>query len=167
MNIAELQTLLVKELADIYAAERMSVELLEDIATLADAEDVIETLQYHAEETRQHIKQLDDVFKVLGAKPEETTSIVAKAIKSHYDNLALQEDLSAGSLTMFGLDTVSRLEHFEIASYEGLIRKTMLMGEADCAQLLDDILAHEKQMARAVRELSERQGRQLSEAVTA
>lgn len=167
MSIPELQRLLVRELADVYAAERLGIEILESIAESADGQDVIDTLHYHVEETRQHIKHLDQIFKILGTKPEETTSIVARAIKTHYESFILQEDLSPGSLTMFGLDTIARFEHFEIASYRALVRKAELMGEADCARLLEDILAHEKQMARAMQELSERRGGQLMEKVTA
>lgn len=166
MNIAELQRLLLRELSDVCAAERVGVEILEEIAASAVGQDVVETLLYHAEESRQHIKHLDQVFKILGTKPEETTSIVAKAIRSQYDNFVLQEDLSPGGLTMFGLDIVARFEHFEIASYRGLVRKAALMGETDCAQLLEEILEHEKQMARDAQELNERLGGQLTEQVT-
>ena len=56
-------------------------------------------------------------------------------------------------------------EHFEIASYRGLVRKAMLMREVDCARMLSETLEHEKEMARAVQDLNERLGGQLMEQV--
>lgn len=167
MRIDDIQTLFLHELADIYAAETLGAELLQKLADESSHQDVTAPLEYHAEETQQQIKKLDQIFKVLGTKPELTVSIVAEAIVAQHDRFIRDANPSETSLTMFNLGIVARMEHYEIASYQGLAQKAELLGEADCVHLLREVLEQEVQMAGAVEDLSDRLGRQLIEQVLA
>lgn len=167
MSIQELQTLFLRDLADIYASEQHTLPLLETIAGVSTNQEVRATILYHVEETRQHATLLGQVFKVLGTKPEPADCLAVNALQADYEALLAGMHLSPVMQTMAGLDVVGRLEHLEMISYQGLVRKALLLGENDSAQRLVGILHQEEQMARSVSDLGNALGRELIEQVTA
>jgi Domain of unknown function (DUF892) len=72
----------------------------------------------------------------------------------------LKEHPPEAVLTMFDLGAASKTEHYEIASYRGLIEKARLMGQQHVVQLLEQNLRQEEEMAEKVSQLSRELGRQ-------
>ena len=62
----------------------------------------------------------------------------------------MQAQPSPMMLTMFDLGGAAKTEHYEIASYQGLIDQANLMGQKECAQLLQQNLQPEEAMAQKV-----------------
>lgn len=166
MSIQELQTLFLRDLTDMYAIEQHTVTLLEAIVRSSSNRDVRATIHYHAGETRQHAMLLEQVFKILGTKPEVVDWGVVNALQADFDALVADRNMSPDILTMAGLDVVNHLEHLEISCYRALIRKAQLLNETDSAERFARILKQEEHMAHSVSELSNAVGRQLMEHVT-
>jgi ferritin-like metal-binding protein YciE len=81
-------------------------------------------------------------------------------MKKEHDSF-LKEDPTAEILTMFDLGGASKTEHYEIASYKGLIEKATLMGQQACVNLLQENLKQEEAMAKKVEQISKQLGQQM------
>jgi ferritin-like metal-binding protein YciE len=55
---------------------------------------------------------------------------------------------------MFVLGCAMKVEHYEIATYRGLVDKAMLMGETECAQTLQTNLVQEEEAAGKLERIS-------------
>ena len=73
----------------------------------------------------------------------------------------LKEQPAANVLTMFNVGGASKTEHYEIASYRGLIEQATLMGQTQCAQLLRQNLHQEEAMAHKLEGISRQLGQQM------
>lgn len=62
---------------------------------------------------------------------------------------------------MFMIGSALKMEHYQIASYRGLVGKAILMGQTECAQLLQSNLVQEQEAASRL----ERIGHDLSQQV--
>lgn len=63
---------------------------------------------------------------------------------------------------MFDLSGAAKTEHYEMASYKGLIENAKQMGQQKVAQLLQQNYQQEEAMAQKVETISTRLGQQMS-----
>lgn len=65
-----LETLFHETLKDIYYAERKILRALPKMARAAEAEAVREAFLKHRDETETHMERLQEVFEILGKRPQ-------------------------------------------------------------------------------------------------
>ena len=70
---------------------------------------------------RQQIKNLQQVFKQLGEKPEETTCHAAEGLKKEHEALH-EEQPTPEVLEMGNVAGAAKTEHYEIATYTALVQ---------------------------------------------
>lgn len=58
------------------------------------------------------------------------------------------------------LGSATKIEHYEIAAYRGLANKALMMGETQCAQILEINLAQEEETAGKLERLSHEMSQQ-------
>ena len=163
MPIQNVQQLFVHELGDIYDAEQRILQMLPQMANEASDGQVKSAFQYHEQQTRQQVKNLEQCFQMLGEQPKRTPCQAIAGLKQEHDSF-VQEKPSAEMLTMFDLGGAAKTEHYEIASYQGLIEKANLLGKKDCAQLLQQNLSQEEEMAQKITQISKQMGKQVAQA---
>ena len=145
-NVREL---FLHELGDILDAEQRIVQMLPLMAQETEQEEVQQTYKQHEAETRQQIQNIERCFQLMGTQPQRIACFAIDGIKKEHDSF-LQEQPSPIVLTMFDLGGAAKTEHYEIASYQGLVDQAVLMGQQQCAQLLQQNLEQEKAMAEKV-----------------
>ncbi len=160
MAIQRIQELVQHELGDIYDAEQQIVQMLPQLANECDSGEVKSALQYHEQQTRQQIQNLEQCFQILGAPPKRTACQAIAGLKQEHDSF-LCEMPSSEILTMFDVGGAASSAHYEIASYRGLIEQANLLGQKDCARLLQENLSQEEEMAQKVEQLSRQLGPQM------
>jgi ferritin-like metal-binding protein YciE len=72
-----------------------------------------------------------------------------------------KEQPSEQVLAGFIVGAAAKTEHYEIASYQGLVEKARLMGQQEVARLLQENLRQEEQMARRVEQMGRQLGQQM------
>jgi ferritin-like metal-binding protein YciE len=108
----------------------------------------------HLEETRQHVKRLEEVFKMHGA---EIKAVDCPAI----DGIIEEADETAGEvadknvLDAALINAAQAAEHYEITRYGSLIAWAKQLGRADCASVLQKTLDEEKATDRKLTTLAE------------
>ena len=165
MAITSPQELFLHELSDMYDAEQRISKMLPVMAKECENPQVKSAFEHHLEETQHQIQNLEQCFQALGSKPEKTSCDTIAGMKKEHDTF-LKEEPSAEILTMFDLGGASKTEHYEIASYKGLIEKATLIGQQACVSLLRENLQQEEAMAKKVEQLSRQLGQQVLKHIT-
>ena len=152
--------LFLHELGDVLYAEQTLVKTLPKLQEEASDDELAEGFGTHLEETRQHVKNLEQAFEALGepAKAEKCPGI--EGIRKEHDEFVSNESPSADVLNAFLTGAGARTEHYEIAAYEGLITMAEAMGEDEVARLLNENLAQEQNALRKIQTIGKRLAQQ-------
>ena len=145
MAESPLHKLFVDALKDIYYAENAIVDALTKMEAAATTEELKDAFEDHQLQTKKHVTRLEKVFKLIGEQPEkkECKAIVG-IIKEGEEIIKSTEE---GSMTRdVGLIIAAqKVEHYEIATYGGLVQLAITMGHDKAADLLERTLQEEEE----------------------
>ena len=155
-TMSDPRELFLHELGDVLYAEQTLVKTLPKLQEEAADEELAQGFGEHLEETRQHVKNLEQAFEALGepAKAEKCPGI--EGIKKEHDDFVSNESPSQEILDAFLTGAGARTEHYEIAAYEGLVTMAEATGEDEVARLLSENLEQEKQALRKLQTIGKR-----------
>ena len=143
-GMSDPRELFLHELGDVLYAERTLVKALPTLQEEASDEELALGFEEHLEETRQHVKNVEQAFEQLGEKPTAEKCPGIDGIKKEHDDFVAKETPSQDVLDSFLTGAGSRTEHYEIAAYQGLVTMATAMGETEVAELLTENLEQEK-----------------------
>lgn len=150
MAIKTLEEKMIHEVSDIYDAEHQFLEAQQQMLPLATSDTVKTLLQEHIKQTEQQIKNLEQVFAALGQEPKREKCSGASGIVSEGNKL-LKETAGNPQLQDLAIaGAQAKVEHYEIASYRGLITGAEQTGQNQIVQLLRQNLQQEEQTAQKV-----------------
>ncbi|MBV9454120.1 MAG: DUF892 family protein [Rubrobacter sp.] len=147
MAITKTQDLLAYEVGHLYDAEHRFLESQQEMVRKATDHNLEKALQEHIEQTRLHIRNLEQVFGMLGQQPRRQTSHVAQWLVNEARQSIQQaqsEDIRDCAINV----AVIKVEHFEMGSYRGMVTGAQLMGRSEMADLLDQNMRQEEETAR-------------------
>lgn len=155
-QMSDPRELFLHELGDVLYAEKTLVKALPMLQEEASDEELAKGFGDHLEETRQHVKNVEQAFEELGepAKAEKCPGI--EGITKEHDDFVANESPSPEVLNAFLTGAGARTEHYEIAAYEGLVTMAEAMGEGEVARLLGENLAQEKQALGKIQAIGKR-----------
>lgn len=144
MKIQNLRDLWIDELKDLYHAENQILKALPKMAKAAVDEDLRDAFNEHLEQTRGHVKRLEQIFKLIdepakGKVCKGMEGIIAEG-KEMLD-MELPEPVADAAL----IAAAQRVEHYEIAAYGTARTYAEVLGETDAAELLEATLNEEKE----------------------
>jgi ferritin-like metal-binding protein YciE len=155
-EIKTMDDLFVHTLRDIYYAENQIVKvLLEKIEKASDAT-LKAGFQAHLGETRNHIKRLEQVFKMHGVEARGVDCPAIDGIIEETDEITGDVD-NKSVLDAALIAAAQAVEHYEMTRYGTLISWAKQMGRTDCAQLLQQNLDEEKAADRKLTNIAESQ----------
>jgi ferritin-like metal-binding protein YciE len=133
------------ELKDIYWAEKHLVKTLPKMSKAATSEELKAAFLDHAEVTKTHVTRLEEVFGLLGKKPQAKKCDGMEGITAEGDSVI--EDTEAGTSTrdVALIIAAQKVEHYEIATYGGLATLATTLGLDEAAGLLNETLEEEKE----------------------
>lgn len=141
---SELRALFIDSLKDIYWAENALVGALPKMQANASAPALASAIKDHHGVTQNQVTRLEQVFKLLGEKPEgKKCEAMAGLLK---EGESILEETQPGPVRDAGIIAASqKIEHYEIATYGTLAAFAKTLGENDAAKLLTQTLAEEKE----------------------
>ena len=131
------------ELADMYDAEKRIVKALPKLAKAATSEDLKAAIQAHLKETEGHVTKLEQVFKSFNEKAKGKTCEATVGLLKEGDEIAA-DFKGSPAINAALISAAQKVEHYEIASYGCLHEWAGLLGNAEAAELLEEILNEEK-----------------------
>ncbi|MGI8883969.1 MAG: ferritin-like domain-containing protein [Pyrinomonadaceae bacterium] len=148
MAIKTLEEKFIHGLGDIYDAEHRFLEAQQTMLPNANSADVQALLEKHITETEQQIVNLAKVYEILGLKAERVSCDGAAGIVSEGSKL-LKETQDVPALADLAINGgCSKVEHYEIAAYRGLIAGAEAMGQTKIVDLLSENLEQEEATAK-------------------
>lgn len=138
-----LEDLFEDGLKDALWAENALKDALPKMAKNATSRELKDALNNHLDETKNQIKTLKEVFKVIGKKAEEEKCDAMAGIIEEGEGIL--ESTQIGAVRDAGIIAAcQKAEHYEIASYGTLIAYAKHLKLKEAKTLLSDILKEEK-----------------------
>ncbi|QIY89649.1 ferritin-like domain-containing protein [Chryseobacterium gallinarum] len=152
---SNLHKFFVSALKDIYYAENAIIEALDKMQEAATTEELKDAFEDHQLQTKKHVSRLEKVFKLLDETPEKKECEAIKGIiKEGEEVIKSTED---GSMTRDAalIIAAQKVEHYEIATYGGLVQLALTMGHDKAADLLEKTLQEEEDTDYNLTEIAE------------
>lgn len=155
------QDLFVHELSDMYSAEQIIVQMLDQAKNLVQDQQLKDALQMHEEQSRQHAQRVQQAIQQTG---EQRHPVQCHAMQGMQEEVKEVQQSQPSAEVMQGAITggACKTEHYEIAAYSGLIEKAKAMGQTDIANLLQQNLDDEQQMLKKVEQISHKLTQQIA-----
>ncbi|MDP2408820.1 MAG: ferritin-like domain-containing protein [Pseudolabrys sp.] len=142
-DIKTLDDLFVHTLRDIYYAENQIVKALPDMIDKATDTRLRQGFQSHLVETKNHVKRLEQVFKLHGVEISGVNCPAIDGIIEEAEEVAGEVD-DKMVLDAALIAAAQAVEHYETTRYGTLIAWAKQLGRTDCAALLQQNLDEEK-----------------------
>jgi ferritin-like metal-binding protein YciE len=142
MKVNSLDRLFVEQLRDVYDAEKQMLNVLPKMASAAATPELQKAFDTHAEQTRTHLKRLEEVFEQMG---EPTHGKKCRGMAGLIDEGKEMIDLSATPVVRDAglIAAAQRLEHYELAAYGCLRAFAKELGNENAWDLLSQTLGEE------------------------
>lgn len=154
-NESALEKLFTNQLKDILYAEQLLLKVLTELKEASTTEELEDTFDDHRMQTERHIKRLEKIFRMMdkpaeGKKCEAMEGLVREA-------KTFINETKQGSMTRDAAIIIAaqKIEHYEIASYGGLVQLAITLGMIRAADLLDKTLAEEEEVDQVLSEIAE------------
>lgn len=142
MKIENLSDLFVHTVKDIYFAERQILKALPKMVKAADSKELAKVFESHLEETKEQVVRLENVFKLLGKKPEGEECPAIEGIIEEAEEL-MDEIKDPDTRDAAMIAAAQAVEHYEITRYGTLVSWAKLLDLPDAAKLLSATLKEE------------------------
>ena len=143
------------ELKDIYWAEQHLVKTLPKMKQAASTQELQDAFEEHLQVTKTHVERLEQVFDMLGHKAQAKKCDAMEGIIR--EGASIIEDTEEGTATRdVGLVLAAqKVEHYEIATYGGLIQLAKNLGHEDVADLLYENIKEEEAADKLLTQIAE------------
>jgi len=153
-DIRNLNDLFVHQLQDIYYAEKQLEKALQKMSGKAIDKQLKQGFLTHLDETKTHVKRLEEVFRMHGAEMKAVDCPAIDGIIEEADDV-VGEVADDAVLDAALIDAAQAAEHYEIARYGSLIAWAKQLGRNDCASILQKTLDEEKATDKKLTSLAE------------
>jgi len=153
-DIKNLNDLFVHQLQDIYYAEKQLEKALQKMSGKAIDKQLKQGFLAHLDETKTHVKRLEEVFRMHGAEVKAVDCPAIDGIIEEADDV-VGEVADDAVLDAALINAAQAAEHYEIARYGSLIAWAKQLGRNDCASILQKTLDEEKATDKKLTSLAE------------
>jgi ferritin-like metal-binding protein YciE len=150
----DLKALFLHQLKDTYFAENAILKALPQMTEAAQAEELRGAFAVHLKETEGQVKRLEQVFQLLGEKPE---GVECKAIQGLIEEgQEILQEFSGGEALDAGLIAAAQaVEHYEITRYGTLLAWAKQLSLSEAEGLIQETLIEEENTDQILSELAE------------
>lgn len=145
----------INGLKDLYWAEKAVEALLKKNKSLAYTEELSDALEDHEKQTQKHIRRLEKIFDSLKEKAEaKKCEAMAGLVKEAEETV---KETPKNSMTRDAVIIISaqKVEHYEIASYGGLLQIALTFNMDSVADWLEKTLLEEEETDELLSEIAE------------
>ena len=153
-DIKNLNDLFVHQLQDIYYAEKQLEKALQKMSGKAIDKQLKQGFLAHLDETKTHVKRLEEVFRMHGAEVKAVDCPAIDGIIEEADDV-VGEVADDAVLDAALINAAQAAEHYEIARYGSLVAWAKQLGRNDCASILQKTLDEEKATDKKLTSLAE------------
>lgn len=152
MATETMQDLLADELKDLYSAENQILKALPRMIKAAEADELRQALQQHAEVTQTHVQRLERAAEIMGVRPKGKKCVGMEGVLEEGKE-ALEHEGEVLDAALIA--AAQKVEHYEIAGYGTARAHAQALGLDEAADLFQQTLDEEKQADQTLTELAE------------
>ena len=141
---SKLQEFFVNELKDLLWAEKKLVDTLPKMEEAATSTELREAFHSHLAETEGHVHRLEQIFGTLGLEPDTTKCDAMDGIVDEGEEIISDTDKGTATRDVGLIFAGQKVEHYEIASYGGMVNLANTLGYTQAASILTLTLEEEK-----------------------
>lgn len=154
-NDSMLHAFFQDEIKDIYWAEKHILKALPKMKKAATSEDLQAAFEEHYEQTETHVQRLEQVFELLGKKPQAKKCDAMAGILEEGNGIISETEAGTATRDVGLILAAQKVEHYEISTYGGLAQLAETLGLGDIKNLLGETLEEEKATDSKLSEIAE------------
>lgn len=143
-NNSLLMEFFTDELKDIYWAEQHLTKTLPKMAEKATTAELAQAFESHCDETEGHVARLEEIFEMIGENAQTKKCDAMAGIIAEGESIISDTQKDTMTRDVGLIFAGQKAEHYEIATYGGLINIAKTLGLADVAEILVQTLEEEK-----------------------
>lgn len=142
------------KLGSALSMEKTVLETLGDLEQETNRDEIAQMARQHADETRQHIANIEKAFELLGEEVDDSPSPAMQGIQK--EGKATLKKIDDAIIDAGILAGMIETEHYEIAVYEILVTNAEARGATEVATLLQQNLDSEQKTLDTVKDVAQR-----------
>ncbi len=136
--------LFTDSIKDLYWAENHLVKALPKMIKAASSSSLQTAIEKHLEETKTHVTRLEQVFELLGKKPQAKKCDAMEGLTKEGEGVIENTDTGTPARDLGIIMASRKVEHYEISAYTGLSNLAKKLGLADAGKILAETLTEEQ-----------------------
>lgn len=140
-----LEKFFVEELKDIYGAEKQLQKSFNKLQNAAVSPRLKKAFEDHNQVTVDQISRLEDVFKLMGKRPQAKKCEAMDGLIEEALNIIKQTEDNTATRDVGLILAAQKVEHYEIATYGSLTQLAITLGLNEVSNLLKETLSEEKE----------------------
>jgi len=152
---SKLMKFFTDQLADIYWAEKKLVNTLPKLEEAATSEKLKNAFSTHFRQTEEHVSRLEDVFNMIGEESRAEECPAIAGIVDEGEEIIDDTDKGTAQRDVGLIFAGQKAEHYEIATYGGLVQLAKTLGYDDAANLMRQTLSEEKEADALLTQIAE------------
>jgi ferritin-like metal-binding protein YciE len=141
---SKLQEFFIDQLQDIYWAEQRLVKTLTKMEEASNSNELKQAFNGHMRETRNHVSRLEKVFDMIREPAEAKKCHAIAGIIDEGEEIIDETEDNTAQRDVGLIFAGQKAEHYEIATYGGMVQLARTLGYTDIAEILGVTLAEEK-----------------------
>ncbi|CAM3450766.1 ferritin-like domain-containing protein [Sphingobacterium prati] len=154
---SSLQELFLDGIMDLYWAENHLVKSLPKMIKAANSSALITAIENHLKETEQHVVRLEQIFKLMGKEALAKKCDAMEGLTKEAEGIIAGTEAGTVARDVGIILASQKVEHYEIASYSGLLQLAFTLGLQEVASLLEQTLGEEEAADALLYEVAENQ----------
>ncbi|MGZ8556957.1 MAG: YciE/YciF ferroxidase family protein [Chitinophagaceae bacterium] len=152
---SQLEKFFTDSLKDIYWAEKHLTKELPKMQKAATTQELKDAIEEHTAQTEEHVARLEQVFESMGKKAQAKKCDAMEGLIK--EGQSIVEETEDGSMTrdVGIIMAAQKVEHYEIATYGGLVSLANTLGLEEVAGILTTTLEEEKQTDASLSQIAE------------
>lgn len=148
----------LQALKDIYGAEKALTKALPKMSKEATSTELKKAFTEHLAVTKKQIERLEQVFKKLGEKPKAKKCDAMTGLIEESESIMKETKDDTSTKDAALIIAAQKVEHYEIATYGGLVQLAKTLNKNDIAKILHVTLNEEKKADELLTKVAERGG---------
>jgi ferritin-like metal-binding protein YciE len=150
-----LEKFFLNQLQDIYYAEQKITQSLPKMQEAATTDELRDAFEDHLYQTQRHCRRLEKIFDMLGQRAEGKKCEAIEGIVKEAETIISETEEDTMTRDAALIMAAQKVEHYEIATYGGLVQMAITMGQYEVAELLDKTLMEEEDTDLLLTEIAE------------
>lgn len=141
---SKLKEFFTEQLEDLYWAEKKLVKTLPKMEDAATSDELKEAFRNHLSETQNHVSRLEQVFGIIGEDVDATKCPAMAGIVDEGEDIIDETEDGTAQRDVGLIFAGQKAEHYEIATYGGMVTLAKTLGFEEAADILYQTLSEEK-----------------------